>query len=127
MKNAIRVRKVLGGGMRQVGLMAGCGLYALKNNVERLKLDNEKARQIGEKLSTLDYIKKVEPVETNIVIFYLNNSIEATVFQKYMDENHVVISNMGEGKWRLVTHLDYTDKMHTRFFEILQDFRVEVF
>ena len=127
MKNAMRVRKVLGGGMRQIGLMAGCGLYALKNNVKRLKLDNIKARQIGEKLTTLDYIKKVEPVETNIVIFYLNDSIDAIAFQKYMDENHVIISNMGEGKWRIVTHLDYTDEMHTRFFEILQDFRVEVF
>ena len=122
MQNAMRVRKVLGGGMRQVGLMAGCGLFALQNNVERLKEDNNKAKEIGAKLTTLDYIKKVEPVETNIIIFYLKEEIDSTSFENYMDNNNVIISNMGEGKWRIVTHLDYTPEMHIRFFEILEEF-----
>lgn len=125
MKNAMLVRKVLGGGMRQIGLMAGCGLYALQNNVERLKVDNNRAKAIGEKLSTLDYIKKVEPVETNIIIFYLDDKIEPSAFENYLDEHDIIISNMGEGKWRIVTHLDYTNDMHQHFFDILEGFSVK--
>lgn len=122
MDNAMRVRKVLGGGMRQIGLMAGCGLYALQNNIGRLKEDHHRATQIGEKLAGLDYIKKVEPVETNIIIFYLADQVSPDAFENYMQENHVIVSNMGEGKWRLVTHLDYTEQMHQRFIEILDRF-----
>jgi len=123
MQNAMRVRKLLGGGMRQVGLMAGCGLYALQNNVERLKQDNNKAREIGDKLLSLPFVIKVEPVETNIIIFYLQNNVDPQAFENYMNGNNVIISNMGEGKWRIVTHLDYTSKMHIRFFEILEGFK----
>ena len=47
MKKSMRVRKVLGGGMRQIGYMAGCGLYALQNHVERLKDDHQKAQDIA--------------------------------------------------------------------------------
>jgi len=122
MENAMRVRKVLGGGMRQIGLMAGCGLYAIQNHVDRLKEDHKKAKEIGEKLNSLNYIKKVEPVETNIIIFYLNEDISSEGFETYMKDNQVIVSNMGEGKWRLVTHLDYTDEMHQKFIEILQGF-----
>lgn len=123
MDNAMRVRKVLGGGMRQIGLMAGCGLYALQNNVKRLKEDHKRATKIGEKLSSLNYIKKVEPVETNIIIFYLADQVSPKAFENYMQDNHVIVSNMGEGKWRLVTHLDYTEEMHQQFVEILQQFK----
>ncbi len=124
MKNAMRVRKVLGGGMRQIGLMAGCGLFALHNHVERLKEDNNNAKAIGEKLRSLKYIKKVEPVETNIIIFYLKDEVDPKHFENYLTENKTIISNMGEGKWRIVTHLDYTPEMHNRFFEILENFTV---
>ncbi|MFT4612508.1 MAG: threonine aldolase, partial [Gammaproteobacteria bacterium] len=71
MKGAIRVRKILGGGMRQVGYLAAAGLYALDHHVERLTDDHKKAKEIGEVLEALSIIKKVEPIETNIVIFEL--------------------------------------------------------
>jgi threonine aldolase len=67
MKGAMRVRKVLGGGMRQIGFMAAAGIYALDNHVERLAEDNKRASELGKTLKELDYVGEVEPVETNIV------------------------------------------------------------
>lgn len=120
MKNAIRVRKVLGGGMRQVGFMAAAGIYALDNHLEQLSRDNERAARIATILEDLDYIGKVEPVETNIVIFYLKDASTEFEFMKLLSQNNIRISNMGQGKLRIVTHLDYTEEMHLHFKEVLQ-------
>ncbi len=120
MKNAIRVRKVLGGGMRQVGFMAAAGIYALDNHLEQLSRDNERATRIATILEDLDYIGKVEPVETNIVIFYLKDTSTEFEFMKQLSQNNIRISNMGQGKLRIVTHLDYTEEMHLHFKEVLQ-------
>lgn len=124
MKNAIRVRKVLGGGMRQVGYMAAAGLYALDHHMDRLAEDHRRASEIAAVLEAQPYVKKVEPTETNIVIFYLQPSLSEAVFVKYLDKNNIRISNMGQGKLRIVTHLDYTEAMHEKLLKILQaDFK----
>jgi threonine aldolase len=123
MKNAIRVRKVLGGGMRQIGFMAAAGIYALDNNVERLAEDHKRAREIGTTLSTLPYVLKVENVDTNIVIFYLNESLGEEKFMKQLNKENIRISNMGQGKLRIVTHLDYTEDLHLKFLEILRNIK----
>ena len=112
MENAIRIRKIFGGGMRQVGYLAAAGLYALENNIERLAEDHQKAKEIEALLKTLSFIKTVEPVETNIIIFELNDSIDEVEFQKNLEEKGIKIIGMGGGKLRIVTHLDYTDEMH---------------
>ncbi|QYA26292.1 aminotransferase class I/II-fold pyridoxal phosphate-dependent enzyme [Gramella sp. MT6] len=121
MKNAIRVRKVLGGGMRQVGFMAAAGIYALDNHLEQLKKDNARASEIAEVLSSLDYVGKVEPVETNIIIFYLEDPENEKAFMDKLSENSIRISNMGQGKLRIVTHLDYSEEMHHQFLSLLQN------
>ena len=123
MKNAIRIRKVLGGGMRQVGFMAAAALYALDNHVDRLKEDHRKAREISELLAKKDFIQNVEPTETNIVIFYLSKGLSETKFMNDLLHKQVRISNMGQGKLRIVTHLDYTDEMHARLLEILDNYK----
>ena len=120
MKNAIRVRKVLGGGMRQVGFMAAAGIYALDNHMEQLAKDNERAAEIAGVLEELNYIGKVEPVETNIVIFYLKNAEDESEFMEQLTENNIRISNMGQGKLRVVTHLDYSEEMHQHFLATLR-------
>jgi len=125
LKNAIRVRKVLGGGMRQIGYMAGCGLYALQNHVERLKEDNDKAKDIAKHLLGLNYVKGVDKVETNIIIFYLKDEIPQNDFLKHLTAQDIQISQMGEGKWRIVTHLDYTDEMHQKLLDTLKAFKVK--
>ncbi|MGB8373792.1 MAG: GntG family PLP-dependent aldolase [Salegentibacter sp.] len=124
MKNAIRVRKVLGGGMRQVGFMAAAGIYALDHHVDRLKEDHKRASEIAETLAEQDYIGEVEPVETNIIIFYLRKASDEAAFMKKLQKENIRISNMGQGKLRIVTHLDYTEEMHQKFLKVLQNMKL---
>jgi len=112
MKGALRVRKILGGGMRQVGYLAAAGLYALDHHIERLSKDHKKAKEIGEVLSQLSFIKTVEPIETNIIIFELNDTISETDFLNKLKTKNIHIIGMGSNKLRMVTHLDYTNNMH---------------
>lgn len=122
MEQAIRVRKIFGGGMRQIGYMAAAGLYALDHHVERLEEDHQKAREIASVLQALPYVKMVEPAETNIVIFYLSEGISEKAFIENLASRNIKLSSMGQGKLRIVTHLDYTPKMHERFLETLQNY-----
>ena len=111
--NALRVRKILGGGMRQAGYLAAAGLYALENNIDRLADDHAKAKDIGATLSGLSVVKKVEPIETNIIIFEVEEKeMTGEDFMNRLKENDIHIISMGQGKLRMVTHLDYTDGMH---------------
>ncbi|MFK7833968.1 MAG: low specificity L-threonine aldolase [Winogradskyella sp.] len=119
MKGVLRVRKILGGGMRQVGFAAAAGLYALDYHFDRLKEDHKKAKEIGEVLSKLSAIKKVETIETNIVIFELNTDVDETQFLNKLNEKGIKIIGMGSNKLRMVTHLDYTDLMHDKLLGIL--------
>ncbi len=122
MQNAIRVRKVLGGGMRQIGYMAAAGLYALDNNIERLAEDHQRALEIALVLKGQAYVKNVEATETNIVIFQLEDDIKDEKFINDLAAQHIKISDMGQGKLRMVTHLDYTQEMHETLLEILDDY-----
>lgn len=119
MKGAIRIRKIFGGGMRQVGYLAAAGLYALDHHIDRLKQDHNKAKEIGEILGALSQIKTVEPIETNIIIFELDPDVNETVFVQNLAKNNIHIIGMGSGKLRIVTHLDYTDAMHEKLLSIL--------
>jgi threonine aldolase len=121
MKDAIRVRKIFGGNMRQVGYLAAAGLYALDNNIQRLSEDHEKAKEIGEVLLGIPLIKSVEPIETNIIIFELNENIDENQFVQNLAENNIHIIGMGGGKLRIVTHLDYTNSMHDRLITTLSE------
>ncbi|MEQ8217726.1 MAG: GntG family PLP-dependent aldolase [Arenibacter sp.] len=117
---ALRVRKVLGGGMRQVGYLAAAGIYALENNRERLAEDHRRAKEISVLLNSLPYIKKVEPTETNIVIFEIDEKQMSTDdFLDKLNKRNIQIIGMGQNKLRIVTHLDYTEAMHEAFLEIL--------
>ena len=122
--DAVRVRKILGGGMRQAGFLAAAGIYALDNHIDRLADDHQKAIEIGSVLNSQDFIKKVEPIETNIIIFEVEESlISADDFVKKLEENNVSIISMGQGKLRIVTHLDYTNAMHNKFLELLNSIK----
>lgn len=120
LSNAMRVRKVLGGGMRQIGYMAAACLYALENNINRLAEDHQKASEISRILSQCSFVEKVEPCETNIIIFSLQQNIDELVFMKQLEKQDIHISAMGKGKLRIVTHLDYTQEQHDRFCSIVK-------
>ena len=111
MKKALRIRKLFGGAMRQVGYLAAAGIYALDNHVERLAEDHRRAKEIGEALENCRFVKEVETIETNIIIFYLNDSISKEEFEKLLKAKNILLHSMGEGKMRMVTHLDFTEDM----------------
>ncbi|MBW1295106.1 threonine aldolase family protein [Aquimarina litoralis] len=118
MQNAIRVRKVLGGGMRQIGFMAAAGLYAVDYHIDRLHDDHVKAKDIGQVLDTLSFVTNVEPIDTNIIIFTIAGNEEEFIEQ--MAKKNIHFYGMGQGKLRFVTHLDYTDEMHEYFLNVLK-------
>ena len=122
MDKAIRVRKILGGGMRQMGYMAAAGLYALDHYTDILGEDHKKAQELGSLLVTTKGVKNVEEVETNIVIFYLEESAESKLFMNLLRDNNILYSDMGGGKLRLVTHYDYTAQKHLKFLKLLREF-----
>ncbi len=105
-KQARRVRKVLGGGMRQAGIIAAGGLYALKNNVDRLKIDHEHARKLEATLNQLDWVESVLPVQTNIVVTILKDPNQREAIIERLAERNVRIMPFGPGMLRMVTHLD---------------------
>jgi threonine aldolase len=118
---ALRIRKILGGGMRQAGYLAAAGSYALDHHLLRLAEDHQKAREIGKVLQGLPYIKKVEPIETNIIIFEIDErKLSGEEFVQKLAEKNIHIIGMGQGKLRIVTHMDYTEAMHETFLGILR-------
>lgn len=123
MEQAIRIRKLFGGGMRQSGFLAAAAIYALDHHVERLEEDHKRAKEIGGVLMAKPFIKKVEPIETNIVIFEIDESyMSSNAFVDKLKEKDILIIGMGQGKLRMVTHLDYTQEMHEELLSILNVF-----
>lgn len=108
---ARRVRKAMGGGMRQAGYLAAAGIYALDNHVERLAEDHTHARHLADTLAELPWVENIRPVETNIVIFDLKIPITPTILLEYLMKNGVKASAFGPQTIRMVTHLDVTADM----------------
>ena len=120
MEKALRVRKIFGGGMRQAGYLAAAGIYALDHHISRLAEDHSRAKEIGETLQNLAFVKRVEPIETNIIIFQVNENLisELSLVQK-LKSHDVHFISMGQGKLRMVTHMDYTQEMHEKLLDTL--------
>jgi threonine aldolase len=106
-----RIRKVFGGGMRQAGFLAAAGIYALQNNITRLAEDHRHAKQIADALSKKDFVKMVLPVETNIIIFELKDSITAPDLVNQLNEQGILGYAIAPDKVRLVVHLDISKEM----------------
>ena len=118
---ALRIRKLLGGAMRQIGFLAAAAIYALDHHVERLADDHLKAKEIGRVLESASYVTKVEPIETNIIIFYVDENIGSDHFIQKMKSKNILLTPMGEGRIRIVTHLDYTNEMHEILLKELKE------
>ena len=118
-QKAMRIRKLFGGGMRQVGYLAAAGIYALDHHVERLESDHSRAKKLGMALEKSEWVSKVEPIETNIIIFNLHKHLDEQVFLKNLEKEQIKLISMGEGKLRIVTHLDFTDVMLEKVVDVL--------
>ncbi len=105
---ARRIRKRLGGGMRQSGFLAAAGLYALNNHIDRLAEDHQRAEALANILSECDWVKQVVKPQTNIVIFYPHKDADNII--KLLNEAGVDIISMGGGALRMVTHMHITNE-----------------
>ncbi len=105
-KEAFRIRKAWGGGMRQVGIIAAAGLFAIKNNFTKLKDDHEKAKTLAKHLSQIDNIEiDLDLVQTNIFMFGIKNmSVDEAL--KKCKENGILLNPGGVNTLRVVTHMD---------------------
>ncbi|MBK8491127.1 MAG: aminotransferase class I/II-fold pyridoxal phosphate-dependent enzyme [Saprospirales bacterium] len=116
---ARRVRKVMGGGMRQAGYLAAAGIYALDHHVGRLKEDHARAQQIASVLEQQPYIAQLRPVSTNILIFDLAPTLSAPQFLEALGKYDIKASSFGTHTVRMVTHLDFTEEMLEKVLEVL--------
>jgi threonine aldolase len=119
MKEARRVRKMLGGGMRQVGILAAAGLYALEHHIERLAEDHENAQILAQALKEIPEVR-LEPVETNIIIFELTKTPAEKLITELKKRNILALA-IGPRRVRLVTHLDVTRADVLRAARALQE------
>ncbi|WP_418262654.1 threonine aldolase family protein [Flavobacterium faecale] len=116
---ALRIRKILGGGMRQVGYLAAAGLYALENNISKLPEDHRRAQELAQVLRKTHWVDYIAPVETNIIVFTVKPQYNEKLIVEKLKNKNISISSMGQGKLRLVTHLDYREVMHGYVLEAL--------
>ena len=107
-----RFRKMFGGGMRQVGIIAAAGIYALDHHMERLKEDHQNAKRLAVGLKEFGGVSiDPEQVETNIILFRMEgNGMTASQVTEAMKKEGVLIHPVGKTQIRLVTHLDVTSK-----------------
>ncbi len=111
MVRARRIRKVLGGGMRQAGFLAAAGIYALENNIERLKTDHKNARVLAEEIKNCNWVEELFPVPTNIVVICLKKEINLQLLVEKLKEKNILVVPFGSQMIRMVTHLDISDSM----------------
>jgi threonine aldolase len=110
-KRARRYRKSFGGGMRQVGFLAAAGIFALDNNISRLKEDNLKAKQCAQALKRCSWVKGMKDVKTNIVIFQTNDDFPGIKAVDILKSKGINCSAFGHNMIRFVFHLDILDSM----------------
>jgi threonine aldolase len=115
-----RMRKVLGGGMRQAGLLAAGGIFALDNHRARLTEDHARAQALGRELQGQSWVASVMPVDTNIVIFTLENGVTPQQWLTQAASHGVKALAFGPQQIRLVTHLDFTDAMLTETVRVIR-------
>ncbi len=118
-RQGARVRKLFGGAMRQAGYIAAAGIYALKNNVERLADDHRNAAAIAEALKQNSLTEKVNYGGTNIVIFTLKSGMKASDYLEKIRLKGILALKTGERSIRMVTHLDVSDAQIREACDIL--------
>lgn len=114
---ARRWRRLLGGGMRQAGYLAAAGIYALKNHIERLQEDHERAQKIAKALASSPLIEEITPPETNIIVCKTKG--KAKEFVRCLQEEGVLCLAISENTVRMVTHLDIDEKAIAHFQKAL--------
>jgi threonine aldolase len=123
MRDCTRHRRMLGGAMRQIGILAAAGLYALDHHLDRLVEDHDNAKLLASRLRASPRVRLVaDPVETNIVIFSLSaDAPDAATVVAAAREKGVLVVAFGPRTVRAVTHLDVTREQCARAAEVLME------
>lgn len=119
-KKARRIRKVLGGGMRQAGYLAAAGIFALQHHISRLSEDHVHAQMIASAIAEKKFVQLILPVETNIIIFELNDSITAPALVEKLRTNQILAYAISPNRVRLVVHLDISRDMVNKAIEVFR-------
>ena len=122
-KKARRIRKVFGGGMRQAGILAAAGVYALEHQVSRLADDHEHARAIAAALSQQPFIDHILPVETNIIIAEMKQPWKPQDLMDYLSPHGILFFAISPRRFRFVVHLDITPAMVAQTINIIHQIK----
>lgn len=121
-EKARRVRKLLGGGMRQAGILAACGIVSLEKMIWRLEEDHRNARKLAEGFSKFEFLKiNPDDVETNIVI--VETTVDPQKILGFLEYHGILALQFGAGRIRFVTHKDINEEDIARVIEVLKKFR----
>ncbi|MEO6330529.1 MAG: GntG family PLP-dependent aldolase [Ginsengibacter sp.] len=118
---AKRIRKVFGGGMRQGGYLAAAGIYALEHNIDRIATDHLHAKQIAEALLKKEFIGKMLPVETNIIIAEVIETYTPQSLADTLKKFSILVMTISKTQIRLVVHLDITEDMVKESIKVIQE------
>ncbi|NIG57686.1 low specificity L-threonine aldolase [Chitinophaga sp. Cy-1792] len=119
-KAARRVRKRLGGGLRQAGYMAATGIYAMENNIQRLTEDHLHAKKIAGTLAEKSFVGEIYPVETNILIFEVKGHLNPQQFAEYLKMEGILVQPISDSQVRMVLHLDIIPEMVERTCKVIE-------
>jgi threonine aldolase len=121
-EKARRVRKLLGGGMRQAGILAACGIVAINKMIDRLDEDHKNAKRLAEGLSKFTFLKiNPEEVETNIVIVETKRDPQKIL--NFLESQGILALQFGPGRIRFVTHKDVNEEDVDRLIKALENFK----
>ena len=120
-KEARRVRKKFGGGMRQAGYLAAAGIYALQNNIHRLATDHQHAQIVSEALLKKSFVKSVVPVETNILIFEMMEPYTAQLLIDVLKQRNILCLPISKTAIRMVFHLDVWPDMVEEMIAVIEN------
>ncbi len=120
-KQARRIRKLFGGAMRQSGFLAAAGLYAIDHHTARVKEDHRRAKELARTLSGLSYVKDILPVETNIVVCTLEDTLPTGAFIQKLKDAGILVLEFGHQKIRMITHLDVGDEEIEKVMQVLPE------
>lgn len=123
-KKARKIRKVLGGGMRQAGFLAAAGIYALNHHINRLADDHTHAKALANALAEANFVSSVMPVETNIVLFDVRKGLNADNVVKQFEQKGILCSSTSAQTIRFVTHLDVSSGMIDQTIEQILNLKV---
>jgi len=124
-RKARRIRKVFGGGMRQAGYMAASAIFALENNIERLKDDHEHAKKIAAALQRKSFVGSILPVETNIIIFAIKSPSTPKAVADQLKKENILVIPISSTQIRMVFHLDITSEMVEKLIQIIEKMEME--